>query len=746
MGLVGLSGVAGLLAVPMSKPASSEAAEPLGPVPLPPETDDLPSNAATVARPARRARDVLRAVASNGDSLVVRVHAEPPRIYDSSRFAIDDSDETAWIGHPAGSQWRWEVALREPVHATLIRANFGDNYLSGVPTALRWEARSPRPGATRCDASADGVEDYLPLRDAADAPPPPNGPAYAPTRRSWFVDVDICALRLVVDKTTCGPPIMRQLHLYDGASNVLLGAKASDGSTTSDAQGAVDGTYERYWAGQPGARQWALVVSLAEPTPIDRIRLVLGWDAVSTPRGPLGSGPGRNYAIAYAPVRYALEVSSDGSNFVSVASTPLSSNSSSLPLRRRLVTLPNPRLVRSLRLAMDGATGPAGVPDPGAMPVVRELSAYRADDPRPVIPEPWLLSVNTNPTAQMQRMTGGARANDAYFAGFVQRRFTPYLAALRGDDFYARVLGPRDELLPVPKYPAAGRALESVEADDPALGEALLAGSSPPPITVLSGSNRWDYPLETTRDRALGPGWPWDPLRDAEQGGVGQLAAAVKRRSAPFLGFCGGAQVLALLEAKGPDGMPPDQDQEIIDSVIRRTTGRPLRTPAPKQADIRSAWPGDGRPRVEVTYNPYDPLFEDIAGTERAGAPLRDTTRAFAERHEDVIRPDAFLSDGPLRDLVLVATSKFCGPEVVAGGPRDPTIANPAGSGRCVSVPEVFRARDGAYPVVGTQFHPEQSDYPFPAPGDPPETLADPLLFLTAVYEHVVDAYLSNAR
>jgi hypothetical protein len=668
------------------------------------------------------------------------VRSEPPRKYDSTRFALDDSEETAWVGHPFANRWHWEVRFREPVHIALLRAHFGDNWLNGVPTALRWEARSARPGRAGCGSDD---QQYLPLREATDAPRTASSNGFAPTRRSWFVDVDACALRLVIDKTTGGPPIMRQLQAYEGAVDVLAGATASDGSAASDAEGAIDGTYRRYWAGQPGKRQWTLTVSLAEPAPIDRIRLVLGWDAVSTPRGRLGTG--RNYAIAYAPVRYVLEASEDGARFVRVASTPITADGRVLPLRRRLVTVPNPRPLRSLRLVMEGATGAQGLPDSAAMPVVREIAAYRVDDPRLVLSAPWLLSVNTNPTAQMRRMAGGERANDAYYAAFVQRGFASLLPALRDDDFYARVLGPRGEPLPVPKQPETGEALESIEADDPLLGEPLLGGSSPPPITVLSGSNRWDYPVETGRDRALGPGWPWDPLRDAGHGGMAELAGAIKHRAAPFLGFCGGAQVLALLEARAPDGTPPEADQTTIDAVVRRTTGRPLRVPARGQVDIRSAWPGDGRPRVEVTYNPYDPLFEDLAGTERAGSPLRDTTRAFAERHEDVLRPDAFLSEHPLEGLVVVATSKFCGPEVVAGGPSDPAILNPTGPGRCITVPEVFRSRSGVYPVIGTQFHPEQSDYPYPAPGDPPETVADPLLFLTAAYEHIVDAYLAHA-
>ena len=93
--------------------------------------------------------------------------------------------------------------------------------------------------------------------------------------------------------------------------------------------------------------------------------------------------------------------------------------------------------------------------------------------------------------------------------------------------------------------------LESIEGDDPQLDASLLAKSAPPPITVLSGSNDWDYASETGPDTLFPQRWHWDPLRDARLGGMGQLAQAVRSRVTAFLGFCGGAQLLGLLEAEG---------------------------------------------------------------------------------------------------------------------------------------------------------------------------------------------------
>ena len=124
-----------------------------------------------------------------------------------------------------------------------------------------------------------------------------------------------------------------------------------------------------------------LRVDLPEGQPIDRVRLVLGFDATSVPR----AGTGRGYAMAWGPVHYVLEASNDGRSFSPVATDPLRADGSALPLRRRLVTLPGSRMVRSLRLVMTGATGATGVPVAGAVPVVREIAAYRADDKRPVL-------------------------------------------------------------------------------------------------------------------------------------------------------------------------------------------------------------------------------------------------------------------------------------------------------------------------------------------------------------------------
>jgi hypothetical protein len=542
-------------------------------------------------------------------------------------------------------------------------------------------------------------------------------------------------LRLVIDRTNRGPPVVREVQAIESARNVLRDGQATDDGAYPgfSAADAIDGTYAARWAGAPGRSRWTLRVDLREPALIDRIRLVLGFDATSTQR----SGTGRSYAIAWGPVRYVVETSEDGRRFSPVASEPLRADGSILPLRRRLVTVSEPRAVRSVRFVFFGATGADGTPQAGAVPVVREVAAYRADDHRPILAAPWILSINANPAAESHTTPGNEMTNDAYHAKFLQARFGQLLPALRLDDRYARSLGPRGEPLDAPPSDEAGEVLESIEGDDGQLDGQFLTQSSPRPIAILSGSNDWDYAAETGPDAVHPKRWYWDPLRDARLGGMAQLAPAVRGRMAPFIGFCGGAQILALLEAKRSDASTAEDDLRTIDRVLRRTSGRLIRGFAPP-IDIERDWPADPHPRrAKVRFIPTDPLFEDMAGPEH-----RSSTQALPESHSDVVRPDAFLPGGLLQRFEVLATSAFCGPDVVAAGPRDGAFPNPAGPGLCDLVPEAFRSRDRAWPIIASQFHAEQKDFTTAGPGDPPESVADARLFLAGAYEQVVDAYV----
>jgi hypothetical protein len=669
---------------------------------------------------------------------LVAVRAADPT-GDAARLAVDGLDHTAWTGRPGETRWKWAAAFAHPVHLGLVRARFGDSPTSGVPTEFRWEVRPSASGGKVCDPLSATSDDGWISLEGTDQTPPPRGDLLAqPTRRSWFVDANACALRIVVDRTNAGPPVLREVQAIESARDILREGKADDDGASPGfrAADAIDGTYSHRWVGATGKSRWTLRIDLSEPQPVDRVRLVLGFDATSIPH----PGGGRSYAIAWAPLHYTLEASEDGRRFAPIATEPLRADGSILPLRRRLVTLTEPRMLRSLRLVMSGATGASGAPEIGAVPVVREIAAYRADDMRPILAAPWLLSINANPSAESHLAPGGEATNDAYHAKFLQRRFLELLPALRNDDRFARSVGAHGEPLEAPPKDQAGEALESVEGDDPQLDTQLLSQSSPPPVAVLSGSNDWDYSSETGPDPADPKRWHWNPLRDARLGGMGQLAPAVRSRAAPFMGFCGGAQILALLEARHSDAGSPAGDRRAIDQVLMRTSGRPIRGFA-QPVDVERAWPGDPHPpRAKIQFVAGDPLFADVSGALR-----RSTTQSFPESHADAVRPDAFLPGGPLKRFEVLATSAFCAPDIVAAGPREGVFPNPSGPGWCDTVPEAFRSRDRAWPIIASQFHAEQRDFAVAAPGDPPESIADPRLFLASAYEQIVDAHLKLA-
>jgi hypothetical protein len=673
-------------------------------------------------------------------------------------------DAALWRGDE-GSQgpWQWTTRFAHPQHVSLVRARFGDSPARGVPTALRWEALLP-PRAANGDCSAtlgagdtwielarEPVPESVPLRAPALAParePDPAAHAALPTHRSWFVDAGACGLRLSVDRTNAGPPVLRSLTVVEGAEDVLRGARASDDGAFAgfSARAAVDGTYAGRWAGAPHRAHWSLRVDLDDAVPIDRIGLVLGFDATSVPR----ARGGRAYAIAWGPVRYDVQTSEDGEHFDTVASEPDGDDGAPLPVRRRLVRLGEPRRVRALRVVMSGATGADGVARPAAVPVVREVAAYRADDPRPVIAPPWVLSINANPSGQSRTTPGGEMCNDAYHAKFLQARFRPLLPALAKDDRFARALGPRGEALDAPPSDEAGEVLESIEGDDPLLGAHWLLLHGPLPIAVLSGSNDWDYAAQTGPDRAHPKRWHWNPLDDAT--GMGRLAPVVQGRAAPLIGYCGGAQLLAVLEAeaRAREAANADVDAgtrgrgaagfELVDRVVRRNDGHAVRGFGPSSDLVRS-WPTDVPARhTLVRFLPDDALFADVAALGG-----RSATRELPELHSDAIRPDAFSPGAALDRFHVIASSAFCGPTVAATGDVDGVFPAPGVAAWCTSVPEAFEARDGRWPVIGAQFHAEQRDFSAAAGDDPPESIADPFLFFAAAYDEVVGAMAAQA-
>lgn len=681
------------------------------------------ANQRTTLRDALSPANVAAVVASDGST--------------EARLAIDGRDDTAWVGGADATHWTWTSRFVSPAHVALLRARVGTSTTRGVPVSYRWEALAA-PVEGTCAPTESPDDAWVPLEGAAQGFDPKSATPAQPTHRSWFVDAFACGLRFVVDATNDGPPVLREVHALEGARDLLRAGEASADATLDgfDPADAVDGTYARRWVGAPGRSKWTLRVDLPAPARVDRVRLVLGLDATSFPRATAG----RSYALPWAPLRYSLETSEDGTRFEPVATEPRRPDGSVLPLRRRLVTISAPRDVRAVRLEIEGATGADGRPDPGAVPVVREMSAYSADDRSPVLAEPWFLSVNANPSGQTHVRSGGELANDFRYAKFVQARFAPFLPALQGDDLDARWRSAEQEPVDASSLDHAGEALESIEGDDPQLDALLLANSAPPPVVVLSGSNDWDYGAVAGPDASAPRRWHWNPLRDARSGGMGGLAAAVRQRVAAFLGFCGGAQILGLLEADPRDGVDLGADEGLIDEVLRRTTGDPIRGFAAPTA-LERAWPGDARPtRAAVAFDGRDPLFADVAG------PLgRSSTRALPLCHTDALRSDAFLPGGPLDRFELLATSSFCGRDVLPASSLDALSASPDGVGLCRVIPQAFRSRDPAWPIIAAQFHPEQRDFTTAAPGDPPESIADPRLFLAAAYELVVDAYVKFA-
>ena len=215
---------------------------------------------------ARERTNVLDALRTT-EVLAVRA-ADPSG--DDARLAIDGRVETAWTGRPGELQWKWAASLARPVHLGLVRARFGTTSTSGVPTAFHWETRLPSADGRQCAALPATTDDGWEALDAADQAPSFAGDQLAqPTRRSWFVDADACAIRLVIDRTNAGPPVVREVQAIESARDVLR-----EGQATSDAtypgfvpQDAIDGSYARRWAGGAGKSRWTLRVNLQTRSP-----------------------------------------------------------------------------------------------------------------------------------------------------------------------------------------------------------------------------------------------------------------------------------------------------------------------------------------------------------------------------------------------------------------------------------------------------------------------------------------------
>lgn len=680
------------------------------------------------------------------DTLVGLAMASSSLADASASLATDGDSATAWRGDPAAGRWEWTLPFRRVVHLGLLRAHWGDSATRGVPSSYRWEYLTAIQG--KCTPEArwavipNGIHDDRHPNEFV------HGSKTVHAQRQFlFADVDACGVRAVIEAMDGGAaPVLHELAIHESASSItrqpgieVVASSHGPAVDPSSGAGILDGVYETLWAGEKGAGRWTIEVHLPAVHTVDRIVLVLGYDAVTVPR-PRGTG--RSFAGAYMPLRYSVETKplADAQQWEAVEeAAPPIVDGNPLPVRRRLVHLREPRQVAALRMVVTEATGLWGETDAAvAAPVVRDIGLYKAGDLRPVIREPLFLSVNANPSALTHTFKGGEAYHDGRFARDVYHRLRRVIVGFDADTRWpADASRKRDA--------GTGRFLEAIEGDDPTLMSPLLVAMSPPPVLLLSGGSDWDF-ADTTAPFANKPtAWGWDPLAPATDSdrGMGQLGDALRNRRAPFIGFCGGAQILALLEA-GP-ALQARQDtlgdgSNAYDGLLLRNDNVPIRGLAVDKRRIERAWWHDPESadsmRPSIEFDSQDPLFATLGGSDKRGV-----TRELPSSHYDMIRASSFST--LLTKFAVSAWSWYCKPWVSATGP-EPTRDDPDRPGqRCVRIPQAFHTTDpSTYPVVGFQFHPEQRDLKRLASGSPPEARGDALNVFANAVDLAIDAYL----
>lgn len=659
----------------------------------------------------------------------------------ASALAIVDGDETtAWRGDPSRDRWSITMPFTRGVHLSLLRVRFGDNAAEGVPLAYRWQIQPPVAG--RCEPSAPFVTLRDGRRDDRQGNPFLHGSEQIhAVRQAVFADEDACALRLSIDAMgpSAGPPVVREIRALEGARSIaeeasaFASGKGRSALLASSERGLLDGRYETLWAGEAGHGPWTVELTFPAPRLIDRVALTLGLDAVTVPDD---DGRGRSYVGAYLPVRYRVETSHDDdpAHFVSFDTAP------ALPLRRRLLVDRGGRPVKRLRIVIDEATGPWGERDAAlGAPVIRDLSVYAADDLRPVVKQPAFLVVDANPALLTHEMKGGEAFSDGLHARDVHARLRRILGGVDADTRW-----PADASRA--RTVAGGRFVEVIEGDDPTLSPALLTQSSPPPTLVLSGAFDWEFDAETKRTSYKPGRVHWNVVAPpGDDGGMGGLAPAVQARLAPMIGFCGGAQILALLTSMSERAEDVNEAEAfgILDGVLLRNDNTPIRGrldhPDPYERTFWFDPPSLDGKRPTLVFDPRDPLF---AGFSSPDAPIRRETREIASSHGDMLRASAF-ERGPLVGFDLAATSTFCRTWVMPEGPERTTEDPARPDVRCVTVPQAFRSRgEGRFPIIGFQFHPEQRDLQRLAPGSAPEARGDALNVLANAVDLALEGYV----
>lgn len=678
--------------------------------------------------------------------------------------AIDGDPSSAWRGAPGASSWVWSVGFRRVVHLGMIRMLLGDSATSGTPPALRWDVQLPVDG--ECPSWALWVN----IGDRDDRHPNEfvHGPAHVHAQRQvLFANIDACALRVTIPGSraddTEGPPVIREVSILESArpltspsTSVTIspwtpplrhrppdGPREANEATLreiANPNDIVDQKYEGLWFGAFGKAPYTIEIPLDRMQWVDRIWLSLGLDAVTTPIDSHTTG--RRFGGAFLPTRYRLESSPDdhGDTFTPIEEgAPPTLDGAPLPLRRRLITLATPRPIRRLRMVIDEATGEDG--NPGGTPIVREISMYSASDVHPVVQAPWFLSVDANPSGLTHRHKYGESQYDGLFARDAYHRIRRVVYGVDKDTHWTADASRIRDL-------GTGEMIEAIEADDPTLTRDLLEAGGVPPIVILSGSLDWDFDT-STHDWPTKPGhYSWDVLSDARSigRGMGRLADAVRSRSAPFVGFCGGAQILALLDGAPASrdltrqGSPNDGPTE-FDPFVIRIGNEPIRGLLTRASPYERAWWSDpphmDADRPEIFFDPSDPLFDTLGGSSR-----RSSSRELPSSHGDSLR-DSALGRPPLRDLKVAAWSHFCRSWVREDGPEATTID---GSGRrCIRVPQAFRStsRQG-FPLIGFQFHPEQRDFTRLAPGSAIDARGDAMNVIGNAIAIALDAYVER--
>ena len=278
------------------------------------------------------------------------------------------------------------------------------------------------------------------------------------------------------------------------------------------------------------------------------------------------------------------------------------------------------------------------------MPVVRELAAYRADDQRPLLAPPWLLSVNANLSAESHTHARRGAHQRRLSGESLQRRFVPLDARAAPPTTASTARSARTARPSTPRRATrAGEAAGGHRGRRPApRPRSLLSQSSPPPIAVLSGSDDWDHgAAETGPDPIKPKRWHWDPLRDARGGRDGPARARrpAARRTLPRL-------LRRRADPRPPRGPPRRRflagrrpPRTSTSSFAALAAVGPIRGFAPP-IDLERAWPGDPHPpRPQIQFVPTDPLFVDLA--ERA-ATLHHA--GVARVALDAVRADAFFT------------------------------------------------------------------------------------------------------